>query len=257
MPSEIQTLLTTQLFAWLLIFTRVGTAFITLPGIGDAFVTPRARLVLALLVSALLTPVLAGQLPAMPAQAPALLALLAGEAFFGAFIGLLARLIVATVEVAGMIIAMQISLSNASVFNPAMAAQSSLTSALMGVSALVLLFVTDLHHLLLLAVADSYTVFAPGAVPQYGDFASAYGQLLAQSFTVATQLAAPFIVLGLVFYLGLGLMSRLMPQLQIFFIAIPAQIYVGLILLGLTFSTMMLLWLRYAQSTLQAFLDVR
>ena len=257
MPSELQTLLTSQLFAWLLIFTRVGTAFITLPGIGEAFVSARVRLVFALLVSALLTPVLAPQLPAMPREVAALFALLAGEAFYGAFIGLLARLIVATVEVTGMIIAMQISLSNASVFNPAMAAQSSLTSALLGVTALVLLFATDMHHLLLLAVTDSYTVFSPGTVPQYGDFASAYAQLLAQSFAVATQLAAPFIILGLVFYLGLGLMSRLMPQLQIFFIAIPAQIYVGLMLLALMLSTTMLIWLQYAQSTLQAFLDIR
>ncbi len=257
MPSELQTLLTTGLFAWILVFARVGTAFMSLPGIGEAFVAARVRLLLALLVSALLVPGLLPQLPAMPTQPFSLALLVGGEVFYGAFIGLLARLIVATVEVAGMIIAMQISLSNASVFNPAMAAQSSLTSALLGITALVLLFATDLHHLLLLAVADSYTVFRPGIAPQFGDFASAYAQLLSQSFVVATQLAAPLIILGLVFYLGLGLMSRLMPQLQIFFIAIPAQIYLGLLVLGLTLSTLMLLWLRYAQETLQGFLDIR
>lgn len=257
MANELQTLLTTNLFAWLLVFTRVGTAFISLPGFGEAFVSARVRLVLALAVSLVLVPVLGPKLPAMPSQTFALFALIAGEAFYGAFIGLLARLIVATVETAGMIIAMQISLSNASVFNPAMAAQSSLTSALLGMTALVLLFATDLHHLMLLAVADSYSVFIPGQLPQFGDFASAYGQLLSQSFVVATQLAAPFIILGLVFYLGLGLLARLMPQLQIFFIAIPAQIYLGLMVLGLTLSAVMMVWLQYAQSTLQGFLDVR
>jgi len=168
-----------------------------------------------------------------------------------------ARLVVATVEIAGMIISMQLSLANASVFNPAMAAQSSLVSALLGVMAVALLFATNMHHLLLLAVADSYTLFIPGTVPIYGDFASTFGQVLGGSFLVATQLAAPFIVLGLVFYLGLGLLARLMPQLQIFFIAIPAQIYVGLMILGLILPALMLVWLNHAQSTLHGFLDLR
>lgn len=254
MPSGLEQFLAANAFAWMLIFTRVGTAFITLPGIGEAFVSPRVRLLLALLVSALLVPVLKTTLPVLPQQTMGLFALLAGEAFYGSFIGILARLIISTIETAGMIIAMQISLSNASVFNPAMAAQSSLTSALLGVTAITLMFVANLHHLLLWAVADSYTVFTPGTLPQFGDFATTFAMLLSRSFLVATQLAAPFLVLGLVFYLGLGLLARLMPQLQIFFIAIPAQIYLGVIILGLTLSSMMMLWLTYAQDSMRALL---
>lgn len=71
------------------------------------------------------------------------------------------------------------------------------------------------------------------------------------------QLAAPFLVLGLVFYLGLGMLARLMPQLQIFFIAIPAQIYMGFIILGLTLSTLLLVWLNYARFTVNSLLGVQ
>lgn len=254
MTADLQQFLALHAFVWLLIFTRIGAAFITMPGMGEAFVSPRIRLLFALLVSALLVPIIGPQLPSMPNQTIALTALLAGEAFYGLFIGLMARLVVSTVEIAGMIIAMQISLSNASVFNPAMSAQSSLTSALMGMTAITLMFATDLHHLLLLAVVDSYTVFTPGTVPDFGDFATTYSKLISDSFRVATQLAAPFVVLGLLFYLGLGMLARLMPQLQIFFIAVPAQIYLGFIILSLVLSTMMLLWLRYAQDVMQSFL---
>lgn len=256
MTVDLQTWLTGNVFAWLLVFTRVGTAFITLPGVGEAFVAQRVRLLLALFVSLLLVPVLSSRLPPMPGATPALVLLIAGEAFYGAFIGLVARLIVVAVETAGMIIAMQVSLSNASVFNPAMSSQSSQVSALLGMTALTLLFATNLHHLLLLAVADSYTVFLPGTVPVYGDFANTYGKLMDESFGIGAQLAAPFIVMGLVFYLGLGLLSRLMPQLQIFFVAIPAQIYLGLALLGMFLSTLMMVWLTYAQTTVQGFLDL-
>lgn len=256
MPGGLEHFLTANAFAWMLIFTRVGAAFVTLPGVGEAFVSPRIRLLLALTVSALLVPVIGPQLPVLPDQVLQLMALIVGEAFYGVFIGIVARLIISTIETAGMIVAFQISLSNASVFNPALAAQSSLTSALLGVTALALMFAADLHHVMLWAVADSYTVFTPGVFPLAGDFATTYSQLVAKSFLVATQLAAPFIVLGLVFYLGLGLLARLMPQLQIFFIAIPAQIYLGMIVLGLTLSTMLLMWLNYAQSTMNALLGV-
>lgn len=257
MTVDLSTWLTGNIFAWLLIFTRVGTAFVTLPGVGEAFVAPRVRLLLALFMSLILVPVVGPHLPAMPADVSKLLLLIVGEAFYGGFIGLVARLIIVAVETAGMIIAMQISLSNASVFNPAMSSQSSLVSALLGMLALTLMFATDMHHLMLLAVADSYTVFQPGTVPVYGDFADTYGKLMDESFRMGAQLSAPFIVLGLVFYLGLGLLSRLMPQLQIFFVAIPAQIYLGMALMALFLSTLSLVWLTYAQSTLQGFLDVR
>ena len=256
MQELLTNLIGTSLFAWLLIFTRLGAAFMFMPGFGDMFVNPRVRLLLALAISLVLVPVLGPTLPKMPEQVIMLTFMLMGEVFFGAFIGLVARLILSTVEAAGMIIAMQISLSNASVFNPAMAAQSSLVGALLGVMAIVLLFATDMHHLMLMAVVDSYTLFVPGTLPNFGDFADTYGRLLAQSFLVATQMAAPFIVLGLIFYLGLGLLSRLMPQLQIFFVAIPLQIYVGIMLLGMMISGMMLMWLSYAQSTLGGFLDM-
>lgn len=244
--------LSINVFAWMLVFARVGTAFITLPGMGESFVTPRARLLAALLVSALLTAPLKPLLPAMPTGGAAMLALLFGEVFYGAFLGLLARLVMVTTEVAGMIIAMQLSLANASVFNPAMAGQSSLVSALMGLMAVTLMLATDMHHLLFMSIAGSYDIFVPGQMPIFGDFATAYSQMLGQSFLVATQLSAPFLLMGLVFYLGLGLLARLMPQLQIFFIAIPAQIYIGFILLSLIISTMMLLWLQYMQSTFQS-----
>lgn len=256
MPETLQQLLTTNVFAWILIFTRVGSAFIVLPGIGETFVSTRIRLLFALMVSALLVPVIGPKLPVMPAQTFMLLALLVGEAFYGIFIGIVARLIISTVETAGMIIAMQMSLSNASVFNPAMASQSSLTSAFLSVTAMTLMFAANLHHLLFWAVADSYTVFTPGTFPMMGDHATTYARLLGQSFSVGTQLAAPFLVLGLVFYLGLGLLARLMPQLQIFFIAIPAQIYMGIVILGLTLSTFMMVWLNYARFTINTLMGI-
>jgi flagellar biosynthetic protein FliR len=244
------TLLSTELFAFLLVFTRLSSAVMVMPGIGDGFVSPRIRLLLALTIAALVTPTLADDLPSLPDSPVALFVLLGGEIVIGLAIGLIARLLMTAVDVAGQILAFNLSLANAFVFNPAMAAQGSLPGAFLTILALVLIFATDLHHLMLRAAVDSYGVFPPGTLPPMGDMADMVSTIVARSFAIGLQMAAPFVAVGLVFYLGLGVLSRLMPQMQVFFVAIPAQIMVGFLIMALTLSAAMLFWLDHFQSSL-------
>ncbi len=250
----LESLLIGEVFAFLLVFVRIGAALMVMPGIGDGVVTPRVRLLLGLLIAFLLTPFLAAALPPLP-DSPLLLAvLLVAEILVGVMLGLIARLLLTAVDVAGMIISFSLSLANAQVFNPAMATQGSLIGGFLTMLALVLIFVTDLHHLMILAVAESYAMFPPGEIPPVGDAAELVARVVARSFLIGAQIAAPFIAIGLVFYLGIGLIARLMPQVQIFFIAIPVQIVLGLIVMALTLSAVMLYWLRQFEDGLIVFL---
>lgn len=248
------TLLAGEVFAFLLLFTRIGAAIMVLPGYGDASVSPQIRLLLALLITALVTPALSPGLPVLPTVPVALAALLLGELVIGLFLGLIARLLLSAIDVAGMVISFQLSLANAFMFNPTMAAQGSLVGAFLSILAVLLLFVTDLHHLMLLAVIDSYGLFVPGEMPPIGDAAEMVARLVADSFRIGVQIAAPFLVFGLVFYLGLGVLARLMPQVQVFFVGIPVQIMLGLVVLVLTLSSGMLYWLSTVQDRLTGFL---
>ena len=99
-----------------------------------------------------------------------------------------------------------------------------------------LMFVTDSHHLMLRALADSYGVFHAGDIPPVGDFSDAAARLVADCFTLGVKLSAPFLVFGLVFFLALGLIQRLMPQVQVFFVTQPLQIMSGFIILAVTLS---------------------
>ncbi len=83
-----------------------------------------------------------------------------------------------------------------------------------------------------------------------GEMTDTLARFLAGSFEIGLAIAAPFVVVGLVFYLGLGLLNRLMPQVQIFFIAMPLQILLGMVLAALTVSAMMLFWLGRFQDSL-------
>ncbi|WP_366656452.1 flagellar biosynthetic protein FliR [Fodinicurvata sp. EGI_FJ10296] len=235
------------LFPFAAVFLRVGAALMVLPGIGDGFVNPRIRLIIALGLTLVVAPVVEGALPPAPQTGGALGILIIWETLYGLFIGLVARFIIAAVDIAGMIISFAMSFANAFVFNPAMEAQGSLVSNFLGLIAIVIIYLGDFHHLMLIAIVDSYSLFEAGTPPPIGDMADMLSRLLADSFSLGLRMAAPFVTLSLVFYLGLGLLARLMPQVQIFFVALPMNILLGLIVMAMVLSSAMLFWLEAFQ----------
>ncbi|SMH60391.1 flagellar biosynthetic protein FliR [Azospirillum agricola] len=252
--NALQQLVGEQLFVWMIVFARVGTAFTVMPTVGDAFVTARTRLLLALAISVVVAPVLRPQLPPMPDNPFQLVVLVMGEMTVGIFLGTVGRLLMGALEVAGTIVALESGLSNAQIFNPAMATSGSLPGALMGWLGLLLLFVTDLHHLLIMAVVDSYTTFVPGAPIPIDDMANVIGQLVSKTFLLGAQMAAPFLIIGLLFALALGLLNKLAPQVQVFQLFTSIQVLLGLLMFALTLAAMMMFWLSRFESTFVDFL---
>lgn len=236
-------LLPTSLFAFFLVFARVGTALMVMPGFGEVYVFPRARLTIALALSLVVTPLVLSRMPPAPASAWMLFVLIAGEILIGAFIGFIGRMILAALGMAGMVIAYQSSLANAFVYDPVAAQQGALAGAFLTITGVLLIFVTDAHHLMLSGLVESYSVFRPGTLPPVGDLSEAMARLMGESFLLAMQIAAPFLVVGLLFTLGVGLLNRLMPQVQMFFVAMPMQILLGGVILMLTISAIMLWFL--------------
>lgn len=246
-------LLTGDVFALGLVFSRLGAAVMLLPGFGENFVSPRIRLMFALALSVVVTPVVSPMLPPMPGSVLSAGILIGGEVIVGVFLGGIVRLMISALHVAGVVIGFQTSLANASFFDPANAQQGSVIAAFLNIVGIFLIFVSDLHHLMLMAIADSYTLFTPGAPLPFGDFSETVTRILTESFILGIQLAAPFIVIGLIFYVGLGLLARLMPQVQVFFIAIPLQIVLAFSIMAMTLSAGMLWFLSRFQDSLLRF----
>jgi len=98
------------------------------------------------------------------------------------------------------------------------------------------------RHGMLRAVVDSYSLFEPGVMPPVGDFSEAVARTVSLSFVLGLKIAAPFVAVGLLFSLGIGVLARLMPQVQVFFIAMPLQIALGFVVLGLTLSAAMVVF---------------
>ena len=155
----LETFIETQLFAFLLIFTRVGTAMMIMPGIGDSFTPANVRLFIALGLALVMTPVLSGFLPGVPSEPAIMFLLLGAEAITGLFIGTVMRVLMSALDTAGMVIGLNTGLANAQVFNPSSGGQGSIIGALLSVFGVTMILVTNMHHLLFLTIFESYQMF--------------------------------------------------------------------------------------------------
>lgn len=225
-----------------------------LPGFGEAYVPARMRLFLAAMLSISLAPTI-GNLPEIPNNIAVLIALLAAEILTGLFLGGLSRMLIAAAHMAGMIISYQSSLASAVTKDIALSQEQGTSMGnLIGVLSLVLIFATDLHHLMLRGVADSYTLFLAGQFPLVEDFANHAAKTMNSSFRIAMQIASPSIVVGLLIYLVSGIIARLMPNIQIFFLLMAPQLLISFFVLMISISAMMLWYLEYFKESLGGFL---
>ncbi len=221
-------------YLYLIIVARVGTMIMLVPGFGESFLNTRIRLGLALALSLVLFPVVSPNLPAQPDGLMVAFTILFHEIAVGFILGAISRFIISAAQVAGSAIAYQSGLSMAQVADPSQpGVQGAIVGNFLGLLGIALIFATDLHHLVLAAIINSYAIYPPETPLMFADAYRLAWKVAADSFVVGVQIAAPFIIFGLIFNLGLGILSRLMPQLQIFFIAMPATISLGMILLAL------------------------
>lgn len=248
--------LVTQLTAFFIIFCRVGTALMLMPGFGEIYVNPRVRLIFALAFSLILTPLTIDRMPTMPESTLGLVALIIGESLIGAFFGILVRTMLSCLHVAGNIIATQSSLAVASIFDPSSGSQAPVISNLFTVASLTLFFVLNLHHLMLAALVQSYDVFPAGQFPSVSDMNILHTRVMADAFALGVMLAAPHIIFSLLFYVAGGLMTRLMPNFQVFFIAMSPQIMIALILLFASLPMVLDIAMNFVQTQLTDFVRV-
>ncbi len=234
---------------FMMIFVRVGTLVMLLPVLGEPTIPTRVRLVFALMLSLVFFPLVSQTLPPVPDTLGPLLVMLFGELVIGFFVGLLARIVMSALQVAGSIIAMQTGLGFAQSFDPSQGQQSAIFSSFLSVLAVALIFATNLHHMFLAAIYDSYKLFPPGRLPPVSDGVELAVRMVSSAFSIGVQISAPFLAFGLIFYFGLGILARLMPQVQVFFLAAPANILIGFIMFAALLGIMMLWFLSYLEDS--------
>jgi flagellar biosynthetic protein FliR len=242
-------------FSYILVFCRIGSGMMLLPGISESYISPKARLVAALGLTGAVVPIIQPTLPALPESVISLVLLLTGEIIIGVLIGSIAKILLSTVQIAGDIISYQMGLSSAMMFDPSQGAQGAMISAFMSVLALMLVLSTNLHHIFLTGLVDSYTLFSPTAAINSGDMTELIENTVSGSFMMGVKIASPLIIIGLIINLGAGIMGRLMPQMQVFFIMMPLQIALGFFIFMITLSGGMMWFMDYYAEVMGNFVN--
>jgi len=251
MQNFLQEIILNNVFAFTLILTRIGTIISIMPGIGDSFVPRNVRVLFAVAISFILMPVVALNITAPPASAIEFGILIISEAMIGIFIGLIMKLMLSALNVAGAVASVQSGLANAMVFNPSEGAQGSIIGAIYSVMGITLVMITDMHHYMLSTAAYSYKLFpTTEGMPDIGSMTEAISTTINLAFRVGVEIALPFIIVITLMHIGMGLLGRLMPQMQIFFVAIPIQLTLTIMILMITVSYGVIYWLNEYENLL-------
>jgi flagellar biosynthetic protein FliR len=231
--------------AFMLVFARVGAMVMLLPGFGEVNIPARIKLGIALLLALIILPLHRAAFHVDMQSISSLLVLLIQELIIGIVLGATARVTLSALQVAGSVIAQQLGLGFVTTVDPTQGQQGALIGNFLTLLGITLLFATDTHYLVIAALNDSYAIFSPGEMMPSGDVAALATRAFAAAFKIGMQLAAPFLVFGLVFNIGLGVLARLMPQMQVYFVGVPLSIMIGFLIFSAVLVTMMGAYMEY------------
>jgi len=242
-----------QVFAGGLVFARLAAIIMLIPGFGETFVPVRIRLSLALTLALVLFPVVGGAVPPIPAAVSGVAGAVIKETAIGLVIGTILRLFMSSLSAAGEIVSIQTTLGFAQTANPTQAAPSTTLSTFLMLLGLVLIMTTNLHHLFLSAIVRSYTIFPFSKPFPLADANALAVQTVSRSFALGLQLAAPVVAFSLIFNIATGLVGRVMPQFQIFFVSSPLMILLGLSIFALSLGLIGIVWIDHYRDLLALF----
>jgi flagellar biosynthetic protein FliR len=242
-----------QVFAAGLIFARLGPILMLIPGFGETFVPARIRLSLALTLAFVLFPVVSAAVPPIPADVSGVALAIIKESAIGLMIGTILRMFMSSLAAAGELVSIQTTLGFAQTANPTQAAPSTTLGTFLGLLGLVLIMSTNLHHMFLSAIVRSYTIFPFTRAVPLGDANALAIQTLSSSFALGLQLAAPVVAFSLIFNIATGLVGRVMPQFQIYFVSSPLMIILGLSIFALSLGTIGIVWIDHYRDLVSRF----
>jgi flagellar biosynthetic protein FliR len=162
-----------------------------------------------------------------------LLLMIMSEALIGAALGFTARLIFAAAQLAGEVMGMQIGFSVANVIDPVSRANISLIGQVQYVFAILIFLATNAHHVFFSVIADSFQIAPSLFFHGSANWMSVIVELARNMFILAVKLSIPVIAVIFLSNVGLGIVARTVPQINVFIVGFPLHIAIGLIFFGL------------------------
>jgi flagellar biosynthetic protein FliR len=228
--------------AFALVLARIGAAMLLLPGLGETAVPAMPRIGLAVALTVLLLPALRPLVPPVPAAGIDLGLMLGSEVLTGIWFGWIARQTALVLPVMAQMMAYMTGLSSVLQPDPELGPQTNALSKWFEMMAPLLLLLTNLYQLPLLALRGLFRLIPPGRMLPPLDGAESLIAAVGAAFSLAVQLAAPFIFVAIVWHVALGMLSRLVSRMQIYFASMPGQLLIGFMTLMVTGEAIIVAW---------------
>ncbi|MGV3741565.1 MAG: flagellar biosynthetic protein FliR [Burkholderiaceae bacterium] len=225
--------LNTWIAALLWPLTRILGMVAVAPLFGNVSVPARIKIGLGVMLALIMAP----SVPALPAADPmsyAGLLILIQQLIIGLGIGFAMRIVFAGVEMAGEITGMTMGLGFATFYDPQTRGQSSAISQFLSLLTIMVYLASNLHLVLLSALAESFVSLPITAAPAGGHLAQTLVAWGGRIFSAGVQLSLPIVAALLITNLALGILTRAAPQLNLFGIGFPITIGVGFVMLAVT-----------------------
>ena len=219
----------TKALLWMLTVVRMTGLLATMPGFGQTRVPLQARVVLVVMLAVVLSPVLTPP-EVLPGSMYQLLGIMTTELAAGLLMGLAVSWIVETVAFAGQLMDTQMGFSFVQFLDPVSSHPVSVSGSVLTQVTMLFIFVSGLHHSMILALVDSYRILPIGhALPMKPLLMiTQMGLILVRGF----QLAFPILLTLFLVDVLEGLAGKFMPQLQLIQLSFPIKITVGITVLG-------------------------
>ncbi|MBF0274219.1 MAG: flagellar type III secretion system protein FliR [Nitrospinae bacterium] len=224
----------TQFQEFILVFFRIGSIVVSSPILGNQNTPMQVKIGLIFFLTLSSFSIVDVHLPVSEHNSIIELApLLFSEMMIGVCVGFASHVIFAAAKLAGQVIGFQMGFAIVNVMDPVSNTQISITSQSLNIFALLVFLAVDAHHWYIQGILYSFQAISPGGFTLTGGLLETLVQMTSAIFVVALQLAAP--VLAVLFFLqvGLGVLARTVPQMNIFVVGLPLQILLGLLMMSL------------------------
>ena len=221
---------------FLFVLLRVGALIMFFPILGSPQVPGRIKVGLILFVSIAVFPVVRATPMHDPKSLFELVVNLFSEITIGLAVAYSARLMFTAVQIAGTVVDFQMGFGVVNVIDPQTETQVSITAQFQNILAILFFLALDAHHIIIGAIVESFFLINPFQI-NFSTFTPEIILLLFKAtFVTAVKIAAPIMAILFFISVGLGLVARTVPQMNVFIVGFPLQIGVGLLMVGLSIS---------------------
>ena len=222
-----------EVWGFVVVLVRTGAILSTLPLIGGRLVPRRVKILLAMAIALVMAPIVTVKYSTDWLEPLNLVMGLTSELFVGITLGLATRLLMTTVEIAGSVMGFQVGFGIVGVFDPVTQVETPVFGQLLTILAALLYFEVDGHHLVLLALRASFGLIPPFGAHLTGPLFVDVVQLMQSTLWTGLKIALPVIGVTFLVHLTLGILGRMVPQMNILLMSFPITISMGLLVLGL------------------------